>query len=144
MIVFSAVPGIPALAFSLYCCVHVKLELFFAWLSCSCSMPNSPLSAFMDSLHKPTFLTVSIPLQPRLLLFQFLFNFPPKRPSSFPSFYLVHKAFEQCFLSSVPLSGWLRSLGFLSRFGERGTARGCRYTNIKQYPSIVPRLFCFL
>lgn len=57
----------------------------------------------MDSLHKPTFLTVSIPLEPRLLLFQFLLTFPPQLPSSFPSFYLVRGAFEQCFLSSVPL-----------------------------------------
>lgn len=106
-------------------------------------MPNSLLSAFIDSLHKSTFLTVLIPLQPRLLLFvlglffAFFFSCPPS-----PSSYLVHKAFEQCFLSPVPLSGWLTFLSFHYPFGERGTARGRQYTN-KAIPFYCSPIFPF-
>lgn len=69
-------------------------------------MPNSPLSAFMDSLRKPTLLTVSNPLQPRLLLFQFLFNFPPSSPLPFPPFILCAKLLSN---ASFPLylSFWM-------------------------------------
>lgn len=93
---------------------------------------------------------------PQINLFN-CFN-PPPAPSAFicfgfvfwsffscppsPSSYLVHKAFEQCFLSPVPLSGWLTFLSFRYPFGERGTARGRQYTN-KAIPFYCSPIFPF-
>lgn len=76
---------------------------------------------------------------PHLFLAFFLI---PADLSLLPPFNLVHKAFEWCFLCSVPLSGRIRGLGSLP-VDERGTVRGCQYTNTKQYPIVHPP-FCFL
>lgn len=109
------------------------------------------LSLHRFSLHKTTFLTFLIPIPLWTLLFALSafisglclsFSFNSRWTFPFSSFDLVHKAFERCFLYSVPLSGRLRGLGSLP-VGERGTVRGCQYTNTKQYPIVHPP-FCFL
>lgn len=122
--------------------VHVPCQTHpFSQPSSILSPQNNLFNVFNP--HPP----LDITFRPLLLFLAFVFLsffffFNSRWTFPFSSFDLVHKAFERCFLYSVPLSGRLRGLGSLP-VGERGTVRGSQYTNTKQYPIVHPP-FCFL